>query len=52
MKLNKHENLVIRIDSNMKKAIEEIAKKDRRPLSNYVRLLIENDIIKKSNEKI
>lgn len=41
------EQIVIRIDSKMKRALQKLADEDRRKLSDYVRLQLENIITEK-----
>lgn len=43
----KTETITIRIDAEMKKLLEKVASQDRRKLSQYVYILIENDLMAK-----
>lgn len=42
----KKEQIVIRVDKQMKAELTKIAEKDRRKLSDYLRILIEDDVTK------
>ena len=41
----KDDRIIVRIPKRMRTILEELARKDRRNLSDYVRLLLENHII-------
>ena len=43
----KTETITIRIDAEMKQLLEKVASQDRRKLSQYVYILIENDLMEK-----
>ena len=45
--MSKDNQIVIRVEPELKKKLQELAKKDRRTLSDYIRIQLENLVEKK-----
>ena len=46
----KSEKIIVRVEKDVKKTLQTLAQKDRRELSDYIRILLE-DAIKKEKKK-